>query len=53
MEKELLRVDDLVVELCDKFVYLGLPFTADGSVTSAVRAHATAKIPHVHKFISF
>ena len=51
VEKESIRVDDLVVEWCDKYVYLGSPFTADGSVSSVVRAHATAKIPHVLKFV--
>lgn len=34
-------------------VYLGSPFTADGSVSSSVRAHADAKMPHVIKFVSF
>ena len=43
-EKESLCVDDLVVEWCDKYVYLGSPFTADGSVLSVISAHATAKI---------
>lgn len=31
----------------------GSPFTADGSVSSSVRAHAAAKMAHVTKFISF
>lgn len=53
VEKESLCVDDLVVEWCDNYVYLGSPFTADGSVSSVVRAHATAKIPHALKFVSF
>ena len=52
-EKESLCVDDLVVEWCDKYVYLGSPFTADGSVSSVISVHATAKIPHVLKFVSF
>ena len=53
VEKESLRVDDLIVEWCDKYVYLGSPFTADGSVSSVVREHAMSKIPHVLKFVSF
>ena len=53
VEKEALRVDDLVVEWCDKYVYLGSPFTGDGSVSSVVRAHATAKISHVLNMYPF
>ncbi len=53
VEKEPLSGDHLLVEWCEKYVYLGSPFTADGSVTSCVRAHATAEIPHVLKFVSF
>lgn len=48
-----LRVGDLVIEKCDKYIYLGSPFTADGSPSSAVKAHAIAKMPHVLKFVSF
>ena len=34
-------------------MFLGSPFTTDGSVSSVISAHATAKIPHVLKFVSF
>ena len=43
----------LVVEHCDTYVYLGSPFTSDGSVSSAIKAHARLKMPHVLKFVSF
>lgn len=51
--KEVVRVDGLMVESCAQYMYLGPPFTADGSVSSSVKAHATAKMAHVTKFISF
>lgn len=52
-DSEPLVVDDLKVEHCDLYVYLGSPFSSDGSISSAVRAHARAKMPHVLKFVSF
>ena len=52
-DREPLRVDGLSVERCDNYVYLGSHFTADGSTSSAVKAHAVAKMSHVLKFISF
>lgn len=41
------------VEHCDSYMYLGSPFTCDGSVSSAVKVHAKNKLCHVLKFISF
>ncbi len=41
----------LVVEPCGMNVYLGSPFTNDGSAYSAVRAHANSRLPHVLKFV--
>ena len=52
-DNEALHVDGLVVERCTQYVYLGSPFTDDGSVSTSVRAHADAKMPHVIKFTSF
>ena len=52
-DREPLVVGDLVVEHCDTYVYLGSPFTSDGSATSAVRVHANSKMSHVLKFVSF
>ena len=46
-------MDDLVVEYCDSYVYLGSPLTCDGSVSSAVKEYAKAKICQVLKFVSF
>ena len=47
------HVGNLKIEKCEKYVYLGSIFTYDGSVSSAVRAHALMKMPHVLKFIAF
>ena len=48
-----LQVDGLVVDHCRSYVYLGSPFTCDGSVSSAVKEHARSKMCHVLKFVSF
>lgn len=40
-DNEALHVDGLVVERCTQYMYLGSPFTADGSVSTSVRAHVT------------
>ncbi len=45
--------DGLTVTSCTSYVYLGSPFTSDGSVSSAVRMHAHTKMSHVIKFVSF
>ena len=52
-DNEAVHVDGLVIERCTRYIYLGSIFTADGSVSASVRAHADAKMPHVMKFISF
>ncbi len=43
--------NELLVSHCDSCVYLGSPFTSDGSPTSAVKVHAKLKMPHEFKFI--
>lgn len=45
-------VNNLVIEHCDSYIYLGSPFTSDGSTSSAVKAHAKAKMCHVLTFVS-
>lgn len=52
-DREAVRVDDLVVESCAQYTYLGSPFTADGSVSAAVAAHMQAKMAHFNKFVLF
>ncbi len=43
----------LLIAPCTQYVYFCSPFTSDGSVSSAVRAHAAAKMVHVIKYVSF
>ena len=48
-----LTVDDLVIQNCEEYNYLGCIFTQDGKADSTVKSHATAKQPHIMKFVSF
>ena len=41
-----------MVEHCERYTYLGSPFTVDGSVSTALRTHVECKMPHVAKYIS-
>ena len=52
-DNEPLRLGELLVEHCDRYTYLGALFTSDGSVSSAVKAHATIKMAHVNKCVAF
>ncbi len=51
-DSEALVVNELVVEHCQMY-FLSSVFTTDGSVSSAVIAHANAKMSHALKFVSF
>ena len=46
-------LDELIIEQCSNYIYLGSPFTCDGSVSSAVKLHAKNKLCHVLKYVSF
>lgn len=48
-----MSVDDLTVNPCNSYIYLGSPFTSDGSVTSAVKEHARNKLCQVIKYVNF
>ena len=52
-DKQALCVDGHVIDHCTSYVYLGSCFTCDGSVSTSVKQHATQKISHVLKFVSF
>ena len=45
--------EQITVEWCDRYTYLGSLFTSDGSLSSALSAHAEAKVCHILKFVSF
>ena len=46
-------IDDTVVEACERYVYLGSPFTADGSSSTAIKAHEENQMCHALKFVVF
>ena len=51
--KQSITVDGLIVEACNQYLYLGSPFIADRSTTTIIRVHASNKMCHTLKFISF
>lgn len=52
-DREPLCVGNFIVEHCDSYMYLGSPFTCDGSISSSVKEHEKKKICQVLKFVSF
>ena len=46
-------INDMAIERCNCYVYLGSPFTCDGAVNSSVKEHAKSKLCHVIKFVSY
>ena len=48
-DRQPINVADLVIEHCDKYVYLGAVFTADGSTASSLREHAASIKKHLNK----
>ncbi len=52
-EAEPLWVGELVINSCTSYVYLGSPFSSDGSASFALKLHAKNKLCHVLKFVSF
>ena len=53
VDREPIIVNNLTIKHCDKYIYLGSPFTADGSIATAIKVHAQEKMAHFNKFISF
>ena len=52
-DKHSIITNSLIIKHCDTYIYLGSPFTSDGSMSSAVKAHVQEKMSHFHKFIAF
>ena len=46
-------VHGITIDPCNNYIYLGSPFTSNGSTSSAIKEHAKAKLCHVLKFVSF
>ena len=49
----IVRNENAVISYCKQYVYLGSPFTDDGSASTAIKIHASSKMCHTLKFISF
>ena len=52
-EKEPIVCNSDVISYCNMYLYLGSPFTDDGSPTTAIKQHAANKMCHTLKFVSF
>ena len=52
-DKDPISINNLTIKHCDLYIYLGSPFTSDGSLTSVVKAHTLDKMAHFNKFIAF
>ena len=53
VDRQPISCNNLSIKHCDKYIYLGSPFTADGLLTTAIKAHAQEKMAHFNKFVSF
>ena len=51
-DKDPLVTEDLVVDNCDSYTYLGVIFTQDGKSDSTVREHVRNKQCHIIKFLN-
>ena len=52
-DRQPITVNDLTILHCDKYIYLGSPFTADASLSTLIKTHVQEKMPHFNKFIAF
>lgn len=52
-DKELINCRNNHVGYCNQYIYLGSPFSDDGSPSTAIKIHAANKMCHALKFISF
>ena len=52
-ERTPITIGGITITNCHTYVYLGSPFTQDGKVTSAIKAHCDAKASHIIKFAAF
>ena len=52
-DKEPFPLGDILIKLCERYVYLGAIFTADGSTASSLSAHAKEKRSQLNKLLIF
>ena len=52
-DKQPIALDDNIINYTNQYIYLGSPFTDDGSPSTAIKIHASNKLCHALKFISF
>ena len=48
-----IQLSDIIVKLCDKYLYLGSIYTSDGSAVSSLRAQASDKRKQLNKLLIF
>ena len=53
VDKEPIELNGNIIDYCKQYIYLGSPFTEDGSPSTAIKIHANNKMCHVLKFIIF
>ena len=53
VDRQPISINNLTVKHCDKYIYLGSPFTADGSLATAIKTHTQEKMVHFNKFTAF
>ena len=52
-DKQPICSNNLSICHCDSYIYLGSPFTSDGSLSSVIKLHVQEKMSHFHKFLAF
>ena len=52
-DRQPIIINSLTILHCDKYIYLGSPFTADASLSTLIKTHVQEKMPHFNKFIAF
>ena len=52
-DKQPIIHNNISIDYCKQYIYLGSPFTDDANPSTSIKAHAKLKICHALKFISF
>ena len=43
IDRQPITLNNLTIKHCEKYIYLGSPFTADGSLATAIKVHVQEK----------